>query len=296
MARWSGALNMDPLSVPAAWAVLIVFGALFAFVLFWRWMTGRRVPGYLALCEYWIYTPHENLPKQELWMDRMISSNPHNKRGRVCIGAREGLLFSDIRLHIALAKRSKNPNIFRPDLFADDAVPNPEVLSNLAGSNSLIKVRYMSQAHLKDTRHLQFIPHLADTMVDLAEGSVVYDVVCEELYSAEAFTELFKNNSNAERPDFHVRVLWNEELDGTGNAYTRGLKKVGLPELKTAPVEADQEILIVGLLLRIAYQLIRDQSTEGPFEYEEYGDTFILELQPEKGKETLVSIKRRRGV
>ena len=279
-----------------AWAVAIAIVAAIAGTLGWRRIVGKRVAGYMALCEYWVYTAHHQLPKQELLMDRMISANPHNRPGRPCIGAREGMLFSDIRLHIALAKRSKNPHIFRPDLFGESTEPSAEILARLSEANSLIKVRYLSEVELRDMRHLQFMPHLADTMTDLADGLVVYDVVCEQLYSAEEFKALLDKNNNAERPDMHVRVTWGiDPEDGSGFAETRGLKKLGLQELRTDAVEPDQEVLIVGLLMRAAYEMVRDPSVAGPFEYEEFGDTFVLELRPEKGKRTRVAIRRRRG-
>ena len=82
---------------------------------------------------------------------------------------------------------------------------------------------------------------------------------------------------------------------GTGFAETKGLRKLGMEEMRTDAVEADQEILIVGLLMRVAHELVRDPSKEGPFEYEEYGDTFVLEPRREKGQTTRVAIRRRKG-
>ena len=287
---------MALLSPLFAWAVAIGFFVAFVSVLVWRKLVGKRVPGYLALCEYWVYSQGDKLPEQTEIMERMISSNPHNRPGRPCIGAREGMLFTDIRLHIALALRSKNPLVFRPDIFAEDLVPSEQALSRLPSAKSLIKVRYLSEAILTDTRHLQFLPHLADTVSDLAVGTLVYDVVCEQIYSAEDFKSLLESNNNAERPDIHVRAVWKrDEMDNSGYAETKGLRKVGLKEMKTDTVQSDQEILVVGLLLRAAHELMRKPAHEGGFEYEEYGDTFVLEPREEKGEHTLVSIKRRRG-
>lgn len=285
-----------PFSPLVSWFFIAGFLFAFAAVLAWRKLHGRRVPGYFALTEYWVYTPTDALPKQEEVMDRMISANPHNRPGRPSIGAREGLLFTDIRLHIALAKRTRNPLIFRPDLFESDLKPSKEALERLSDAHSLIKVRYMSEAVLKDTRHLQFMPHLADTMTDLASGLVVYDVVCEQIYTAEDFKALLDKNNNAERPDMHVRVLWQVDEDGGfGTASTKGLRKIGLPELKTDPVEVDQEVLVSGLMHRVAHQLIRNQTIDSAIEIDEYGDTFIVEFRDRQGEHMMTSIKRRRG-
>ena len=285
-----------PLSPVESWAFAIGLVLAFALVLGWRKLTGKRVKGYYALTEYWVYTQSDQLPKQELVMDRMISANPHNRPGRPCVGAREGLLFSDIRLHIAVAKRAKNPLVFRPDLFESDLKPSKQALERLSDAQSLIKVRYMSQAILKDTRHLQFMPHLADTMSDLAGGLVVYDVVCEQIFAAEDFKDLLDKNNNAERPDMHVRVLWHIDGEaGFGYAATKGLRKIGIAELKTDPVDPDQEILVTGLLHRLAHHLFRNPDDQELFEHEEFGDTFLVERHERQGEYTQVSIKRRRG-
>lgn len=284
-----------PLSPAMSWAIIIGFVVALASILAWRKLVGRRVHGYYALTEYWVYTKDDQLPKQEAVMDRMISTNPHNRPGRPCIGAREGLLFTDIRLHIAIAKRSKNPLVFRPDLFESDLQPSKEALQRLSEAQSLIKLRYMSEAVLKDTRHLQFMPHLADAMSDLADGLVVYDLVAEKLFTSEEFTGQLESNNNAERPDVHVRVVWHVEDDGYGYATTKGLRKVGLPELKTDPVEPDQEVLVTGLLHRTAHALVRNQDQTSVLEYEEFGDTFIVEFKDRVGDCTMVGIKRRRG-
>ena len=279
-----------------SWAVLTGIVAALAYVLLWRKVVGKRNPAYLAHCEYWVYTPQESLPKQEVMMDRMISANPHNRPGRPCIGAREGLLFSDIRLHIALARRNRNPLVFRPDLFQEHTEPDAETLSRLSKAKSLIKVRYLSNVELKDTRHLQFLPHLADAVSELTDGLLVYDVVCEQIHTAEEFRDELAANGNAERPEMHVRVLWHVDDDGeTGYATTQGMRKLGLPELKTDPVAPDQQVLVTGLLHRTAHQVFRSPKIEEPIEYEEFGDTFIIELIAEKGLDTRVTIKRRRG-
>ncbi len=255
--------------------ILLTFGSLAGLIVY-RWLYGKKLPGYVALTEYWVYGPGELLPDQTRLMERMISNNPHNRRGRPAIGAREGMVFSDIRLHIGLAKRARNPHIFRPDLFDEDLVPSPEVLTRLASCQSMVKVRYVSESKLTDTRHLQFMPHLADSVAELMSGTVVFDHVMERLFTFEEFHEALGNNNNAERPDFHVRVQWKNDGEGF-YAVTHGLRKVGKPEMRTLPQETDQEVLVVGLMMRLAFQLVRKPDEPGPFPFEEYGDTYVFE-------------------
>gem|GEM_PF-554828 len=269
---------------------LVLFG-LFA----WRAFMGRREPGYLSLTEYWIYTSEIKLPDQTTLMDRMISSNPHNRPGRPCIGAREGMLFTDVRLHTAVALKDKNPTFFRPDLFEENVEPTKEILSRLAKCDSLVKVRYLSEARLKDFRHLQFVPHMVDAISGFMNGSVVFDHVSERIWTAEEFRGFLEKNGNCERPESHLRVVWSSDEEGSF-ARTYGMRKIGMDDLRTDPQEEDREVLMVGLLTRLAFHLFRKPEDEGPFEFDEYGDIFILELGDRDGACRKVSIRRRQVV
>lgn len=261
--------------------VLAVVGIIGLLV--FRWFVGKRVPGYFSIIEYWVYTDHTQIPTIEAIMDRMISQNPHNQDPNFAITAREGMLFTDIRLHMGLARREKNPHIFRPDLFEEGAVPTPEILSALADCKSMIKLRYASESVLNDHRQLQFMPHLADAVADLTEAKVVYDRVAEKLWTADDFHKFLAANANAERPECHIRVVWTEEPNGFV-AKTLGLRKVGNVEIKTDPQEADGEVLITGLMMRLAQHLFRTPEDLGPIELEEFGDVFIITLdEPVEG-------------
>lgn len=266
----------------------LAIGALVAY----RLLVGKREPGYLAITEYWVYTNQDRLPEQSVLMDRMISTNPHNKKGNAAIGAREGMLFSDIRLHIGLAKREKNPHVFRPDLFEEDTVPTKQVLSELSNCRAMVKVRYLSEARLNDSRHLQFMPHLADAISGLMEGKVIFDHSAQKLFTAEEFFNILQQNGNVEKPESHVRVAWKALVD-SGYTETYGLKKVGLRELVSDPQELDSEILITGLTMRLAYHLMRNPDDIGPFEFEEFGDTFVLTLGDIREGKQIVHITRR---
>src|SRR5947209_2616034 len=127
------------------------------------------------------------MPEQDAVMTRMVAENPYSRDGHLAIGKREGIIFSDIRLHVSLVLRSKNPHVFRPDLLKDSVEPTADILSALANSAALIKVRYISEAPLSDDRHIQFMAHFACAYLDLGSGLVIYDVVSEQLRSAEDF-------------------------------------------------------------------------------------------------------------
>ncbi len=277
------------------WLIPTIALLAIAALITWRVLYGKREPGYLAVTEYWIYTDEDKLPEQTVVMDRMISNNPHNQRGNPAIGAREGMLFSDIRLHIGLAKREKNAHIFRPDLFDEHAVPTKDVLNRLSSCKSMVKVRYLSEARLSDTRHLQFMPHLADAISQLMSAKVVLDHVSQKLFTAEEFHNILQANGNVEKPESHVRVIWKETTTGC-HAETLGLKKVGLLELITDPQELDSEVLVCGLLMRLSYQLMRSPQDQGPYEFEEFGDTFVFTAGEVQDGKQVIHLTRRKVV
>ncbi|MBX3114670.1 MAG: hypothetical protein KF836_08905 [Fimbriimonadaceae bacterium] len=277
------------------WLVPVALITIVAGLIGWRVLVGRREPGYLALTEYWVYTTEKKLPDQTKLMDRMISSNPHNKPGRPSIGAREGMLFTDVRLHLAVALKEKNALVFRPDLFEEDVEPTAEILERLANCDALVKVRYASEAVLKDNRHLQFLPHMTEAISEMMNGQVVFDHIGEKMWTAEDFRSMLQQTNNTERPEFHVRVQWKQDEDSC-YARTYGLRKVGLAELKSDPQESDREVLITGLMMRLAFQLVRKPDEQGPFEFDEFGDLFILELGELEDGIRKVAIRRRQVV
>lgn len=255
--------------------------------------SATKKPKFLALCEYWVYIEGDQIPDQKKLMDRMISANPHNRRGRPSIGAREGMLFSDIRLTVGLAKKTKNPLVFRPDLFQSDLEVDQRVFERLVRAQSLIKVRYCSEVPLTDNRHLQFMPHMADAYSDLTQGLLVYDVLCERILLAEEFTEALSKENNVEKAESHVRVVWTEKVEeGVASASTKGLRKIGFPDLKTNAVVNDQRTLVTSLVEDVAKRVFETGAIEGTFETEGFGDTFQIELGAiDEGAVTL-SIRR----
>lgn len=181
----------------------------------------------------------DKLPPIEKVMDRMISANPYNRKGRPCIGAREGMLFTDIRLHVGLAKLAKNPHLFRPDLESPAAVPSREALAALSKSTCLARVSYVSEKPLPDARHLQFVPHYASAICDLSEGVLVFDRISEEFWLPAELDERMKTLPTWERIDAHCRVV-ELPLENGVSIQTRGLRKIGLPELVSLPIMHDE--------------------------------------------------------
>ncbi len=256
----------------------LVIGRLFAIL--------RKKERYLAACEYWVYLPDEVLPEQDAVLHSMVAANPYGKK----IGKREGLIFSDIRMHTSLILKSKNPHVFRPDLFTD-AQADRDSLAALAQAKSIAKLRYLSEVPLLDNRHLLFLPHLADAYVRLGNAVLIYDAVTETLLTPAQFSAFIKENENLEETDAHVRVNWVRTGDDA-YAATKGMIKKGLPELNTAPVRNDNQLLVTAVLTAVAGSFWRDGKVGTDVTVQCFGDDFHATLTAAKGTPRQVHLKR----
>ncbi|MBX7131673.1 MAG: hypothetical protein K1X67_03230 [Fimbriimonadaceae bacterium] len=264
------------------WIILAAFlGGAFGL-----WWTSRRRanPGFLAHAEYWVYLPEAKMPSQDAIMTRMIQANPH---GAGVIGPREGLLFSDIRLHMGLAKREKNPQLFRPDLFRDRAEPTPEILARLADSVALAKLRYVSEVPIPDSRHLRFLLHAADALAELGGGTVVYDAITSRLFTAEELRDRLARSPDATGFDDHVTIAWTP-LD---EVSVTGMTKMGWPDLVTPRSPSDHRALILQLMEEVARRIWADGMMES-IELEAYDDRFVASVQRMNRDLAVVNIRR----
>jgi hypothetical protein len=251
----------------------------------------RAKSKFLATTEFWVYLPGVEMPSQMLVMDRMLNENPFQIRGRSPIGKNEGLVFSDIRLHIALVLRSKNPHVFRPDFFHDVELPEPAILDRLALAKSFVKLRYVSEIPLSDKRHLRFLAHAAVAYGSIGQGLIVYDVTSERLISRESFEEILRLDPDATGPGMHVRVRWKADIEGN-RAETRGLAKIGLDELVTPLVRTDERVIINNVISEASAKLWANAETPETIELEAFGDQFQLRFRPLRDRQTETRILR----
>lgn len=253
-------------------------------------MKQPRRQRYFAACEYWVFLPTDQMPNQDDIMTSMVARNPHSQAGETPIGAKEGLLFSDVRLHCSLVLRSKNPHVFRPDIYSDVEV-SPDVLTGLGLAQSIVKVRYVSEVPLTDDRHLQFLPHMAGAYARLGKATAVYDAVSESLYTKDQFEAMLGADIDAKRPDFHVRVAWVRD-PGSARAETKGLIKKGMAELVTADARPDNERLVCEVLQDAAFLGWSRGEHLGTEIVEYFGDKFEVRILPPKDQKSLVHIVR----
>lgn len=251
----------------------------------------RNERKYQAIAEYWVFLPGEVMPTQESVMTRLVGSNPYTVRGQNPISPAEGLVFSDVRLHIALVLRKKNPHTFRPDLFGDGLEVGPAEIKALDASNSFVKLRFASDIPLKDRRHLQFLIHAADAYAALGDGLLVYDLTQARLISTDELAQTLRENFDATVPALHTRVVW--MLDGeTATAETRGLQKVGHPDLIVPDVRADQRILIEFILEGAIEKIWNEPILPRSLEIPAFDDLFRILIEPSKDHKATARILR----
>lgn len=251
----------------------------------------RHKSDYLAIAEYWVYIPSNKMPSQDEIMTLMVRDNPYHRRGVSPIGPAEGILFSDVRLHMALVLRSKNPHVFRPDQFDDHIRPAKELVDALKQSVALVKIRFASDIPLKDKRHLQFLLHAADAVAEVAKATVLFDLKAELLLSRIQVQKILRENFDATGPEIHTDVVWKQTLR-TGRAETRGLTKIGVHELQTGDLEPDQQVIAVSVLTEAVRCIWDKGALPEAVEVAAFGDTFRLQFEKMKDKVTPVKILR----
>ncbi len=252
---------------------------------------GPKKPSYLAIAEYWVYLPDQKLPPQDVVLARMIRNNPFQQGEEPPITPREGLFFSDIRLDTALVLREKNPHLFRPDLFEEHIEPTAEALEALSEASAFAKLRYASDEPLRDDRHLQFLPYYAEALAYYARASIAFDSVGERLLEMENLRERLRANPEAALPDLHLRTVWQQTARG-GAAATRGLMKIGLPEIETPESPSEHRTVICGVLEEAALKLweAKELSEEVTVPY--FEDEFHVRLTPRRREPAIARIHR----
>ncbi|MEZ0326642.1 MAG: hypothetical protein ACAH95_12120 [Fimbriimonas sp.] len=258
--------------------LLIFLGFLLGLIVGYTIISRKSRSKYLAAAEYWIYTPGETMPKQELLLDRIVGQNPYKKGSKVPIGPAEGLVLSDIRLHMALILKKKNSHIFRPDLFEDVSVTK-EHLDSMAQSNAIVKIRYISEEPLPDKRHLQFLIHAADAMAEITGSSLIYDQTAQRLVTKQEMAALLSQDVDATKPQLHVTIAWQDRPHDC-HAETHGLRKIGLDEIRTGAMEADEKILVTQVLELAVERLWNMSYLPQEVEVEAFDDTFKILLAP----------------
>ena len=252
------------------------------------YVVSSRTPRFFAHAEYWVYQPTEALPSVADVMRLVVAANPYGHRGRSPIGTAEALIQTDVRFHMALVLRSKNPHVFRPDLFDQHTRVDAANLDALAASHSLVKLRFVSNRPIEDGRHLQFLLHAAEAILELSGGSLVYDVISRQFLVRSELQGWFREKLDQTGPDRHIDAVW-EPFESGGHALTRGMVKVGLPEIETATVDKDQRLIAIEVTRAAAAQMWTERKIPEPWRVHAFEDEF--KIMPHQTRDSKVVIR-----
>jgi hypothetical protein len=164
-------------------------------------------------------------------------------------------------------------------------------LEGLSGSASFVKIRYISEDPLPDHRHLIFLAHAADSVAALADGLVIYDVVAERLLTASEFSAEIDRVEDTSSSEFQTQVVWSRTQPG-GVAETRGLVKVGLPELSTEPMNNDQRVLVTAILENVIQQVWNQSALPQVLDVRYYDDSYRVEIKQKRKGPARISLMK----
>jgi len=194
------------------------------------------------------------------------------------------------RLQVA-ANQKPGPVGFFDALEIEHVEPTAPMLEGLAGAKSFAKVRFISEEPLKDMRHLRFLAYAADAIAELGNGSVIFDVVAEKLYSPAEFGEKLDALGDATDADFQTDVVWSRSAAG-GIAETRGLEKVGLPELATEEMNTDQRVLVTAILEGVIRQVWTLDTLPPAADVNYFDDHYRVEIKQTRKGPAKVTLMR----
>lgn len=240
-------------------------------------------PKYLAVMEYWIYTSDPSPANMTGTIAKMTRSGE--------LTAAEANLSSDIRFFASQLRREQNPRLFRPDLFGENIEPTAEFLEAMAGSSTIIKVRYLSETPLADLRHVGFMPRVAVEVAKLKKSEVILDNVSQQLYSPDALQSSLLDGEDRYLPGDHIRTYWLKTEDG-GKAVTRGLLKAGFQELETPETRSDHRHIVTEVLSQAADKLWRGEVNPNLVHVSCYDDLFVVRVKPTKNGPALARVMR----
>jgi hypothetical protein len=224
---------------------LIGFGLGLLIALYFRRHRKPSPPKQRFRIEYWVFTRSDERPGDDAIMKR-ISSAPFATGG---IRNEDARMIADIRFNIGRAKREKNAMLFRPDVIGDpDAEIDAAALALIEGVDSIVTVRFAADtAPVEPKRYLRLAIYVVEAISDLVEAVAIWDSVKQELITPSKLVERLQANAEGAAYEHHVDVRWGE-VEGAGVAFTRGMEKIGLPDLSFDDQPLDQRTLATFLV------------------------------------------------
>jgi hypothetical protein len=260
-----------------ALVALLGFGIGIAIALYFSKRRQPAPPKQRFRVEYWIFAEKQQRPSDSEILDR-ISRAPFARGG---IRNEDARMIADIRFNIGRARRDRNAMLFRPDMFGDaDAEIEPEALKMVDTVDTIITVRFAADtAPVDPKRYLRLAIYATEAIADLASGVAVWDAVSQRLFSPATLAERLRANPEGAAFEHHVDVRW-METEEAGIAFTRGMEKVGLPDVVFDDQPLDQRILATFLITESARKCWEAGSMEDA-KFDGFGEHFAVEATHE---------------
>jgi len=232
------------------------------------------VPKQRFRIEYWVFSRAANRPSDAEIMQR-IAAAPFAAGG---ISNEDARMIADIRFNIGRAVRSKNAMLFRPDVIGDpDARIDPEALALIDEVETLVTVRFAAESRpVEPKRYLRLATYAVEAIVDLVKAVAVWDAVKQELISPQTLVDRLRQNSDGAAYEHHIDVRWGETAEA-GVAFTRGMEKIGLPDLEFDDQPLDQRTLATYLVDETAKKCW-EAGTVADTRFDGFGEEFAIEV------------------
>lgn len=248
-------------------AVGMLLGLIAVFVVFGLYMRRHRSESH---AEYWVYVRAAQLPPQDAVMAWLMEPNRFPQRPGPTLTHAQSLILSDVRLRIGYVRKDRNAHLFSVSEDAPDALERARIMRESVG---IVRLRYTSPGRLLTKHHLAFLLAACAAYAELGEGLGVTDVVTDIFLSADEFKTWIAQPSPLDAEERHVAVLstWQED---SVTYSTRGLTKIGLPEVTTARTETDHSTLLADLFAQFCAEAWRDSALPMAQSFQAYGDHF----------------------
>jgi hypothetical protein len=220
--------------------------------------------------EFWLWTTHDKLPASQEINHRLLAANPHNQPSQPAVRLDYRQVEADVRIHIGISLRRKNPHVFEPNFFADETVVPPEAGRIMAAARSIVAVRFTSEELVADRNYLHVLTHVADALAELTQSELIYDREGMRMWPAQEWAAGMMRENARQDFDKTVQIHSVEEPDGWW-LHTHGLRKYGLPDLEMTEVAREQRAVGTNVLRELAERAIQSPDALRDGEIELFG-------------------------
>lgn len=260
-------------------AALGIFLFIALVIIAWHFSRRRQAPPprQRFRIEFWVFSREEQRPSDADIMKR-ISLAPFAKGG---IRNEDARMIADIRFNIGRARRERNAMLFRPDVIGDpDAELDSRALASVNEVDTIITVRFAADSvPVEPKRYLRLATYVVEAVCDLCKAVAVWDAVKQELFLPDALHDRLHENADGAAYEHHVDVRWGE-IEGAGIAFTRGMEKIGLPDLAFDDQPLDQRTLATFLVGETA-KTCWEKEALADSKFSGFGEEFAVEVGKE---------------